>query len=130
MAHFAKLDDNNVVLQVNLVDEIHMVKDGKICEEAGVEFLIDWSGGYTNWKQTCYEGSFRKNYAGIGFTYDPLRDAFIPPKPYESWILHEKCFWIPPVDPPRNGGRNMAWNEIDRKWVEVLLPKQTPIEYI
>ena len=92
MAHFAKLDDNNVVLEVNVVN--NDVLDPANEEASGIAFLTEWSGGYSNWKQTSYNGSFRKNYAGIGSTYDETRDAFIPPKPEGNWILDEDtCLW-------------------------------------
>ena len=82
----------------------------------GVVFLVDWSGGYTNWKQTSYNRSFRKNYAAVGYTYDVSRDAFIPPKPYNSWTLNEDtCLWQPPVAQPDDG--NMyAWDEESLSW--------------
>lgn len=78
MAHFAKLDDNNVVLEVHCVHNNELLVDGVESEAKGIEFLIAWSGGYTNWKQTSYNHNFRKTFAGIGFTYDAERDAFIP----------------------------------------------------
>jgi predicted nucleotidyltransferase len=92
MAHFAKLDDSNVVLEVHVVNNDVLTEDE---EASGIAFLTEWSGGYSNWKQTSYNGSIRKNYAGIGFLYDPIRDAFIPPKPTEgNWILNkETCLW-------------------------------------
>lgn len=95
MAHFAKLDENNVVLEVNVVN--NDVLDPTDEEKSGIAFLTEWSGGYSNWKQTSYNGTFRKNYAGIGFTYDATRDAFIAPKPTEGeWVLNEEtCIWEP-----------------------------------
>ena len=91
MAHFAKLDENNVVLEVNVVNNDVLTKDE---EASGIAFLTEWSGGYTNWKQTSYNGTIRKNYAGIGYTYDEERDAFIPPKPEGNFILNEDtCLW-------------------------------------
>ena len=91
MAHFAKLDENNIVLEVNVVNNDVLTKDE---EASGIAFLTEWSGGYTNWKQTSYNGTIRKNYAGIGYTYDEERDAFIPPKPEGNFILNEDtCLW-------------------------------------
>ena len=91
MAHFAKLDENNVVLEVNVVNNDVLTEDE---EASGIAFLTEWSGGYSNWKQTSYNGTFRKHYAGIGYTYDSIRDAFIPPKPEGNWILNEEtCLW-------------------------------------
>jgi hypothetical protein len=92
MGHFAKLDENNVVLEVNVVN--NAVLDPANEEASGVAFLTEWSGGYSNWKQTSYNGSIRKNYAGIGYTYDEARDAFIAPKPKGNWALNEEtCLW-------------------------------------
>lgn len=97
MAHFAKLDENNNVLEVHAVN--NAVLNPADEEGSGIAFLTEWSGGYTNWKQTSYSGSFRKNYAGIGYTYDAGRDAFIPPKLDESWALNEDtCLWEEPVE--------------------------------
>lgn len=91
MAHFAKLDENNIVLEVNVVNNDVLTEDE---EASGIAFLTEWSGGYSNWKQTSYNGNIRKNYAGIGYTYDEERDAFIPPKPEGNWILNEEtCQW-------------------------------------
>ena len=93
MAHFAKLDENNVVLEVNVVNNAELDPNNE--EASGIAFLTEWSGGYSKWKQTSYNGSFRKNYAGIGHTYDSVRDAFIAPKPEEgNWVLNEEtCLW-------------------------------------
>jgi hypothetical protein len=114
MAHFAQLDENNIVLNVYPVS--NEILDLENEEESGIDFLIEWSGGYTNWKQTSYNGKIRKNYAGIGFTYDPVRDAFIPPKPFDSWLLDEElCQWIPPKARPIEG--MYFWNENDSDWV-------------
>ena len=118
MAHFAKLDENNVVLDVNVVDN-NTVNNLPFpeSEPVGVLFLTSWSGGYTNWKQTSYNGSFRVNYAGIGFTYDPVLDAFIAPKPFPSWLLNTNtCQWQPPVPYP-NDGNLYIWDEATQSWV-------------
>jgi hypothetical protein len=120
MAHFAKLDENNLVIDVNVVnnDDINNL-DFPESEPVGIQFLINWSGGYANWKQTSYNKSFRKNYAGIGYSYNSLRDAFIPPKPYASWKLNETtCLWEPPIAYPSDG-KNYAWDEITTLWVEI-----------
>jgi hypothetical protein len=120
MAHFAKLDENNVVLEVNVIDNKNLLDSNGIeQEEVGVAFLVQWSGGYANWKQTSYNKSFRKNYAGIGYSYNPLRDAFIPPKLYASWKLNETtCLWEPPIAYP-NDGKKYAWDEITTSWAEI-----------
>jgi hypothetical protein len=95
MAHFAKLDESNIVTEVIVINNLEL--DPQNEEGSGLDWLEEWSGGYTNWKQTSYNGNFRKNYAGIGFLYDPIRDAFIPPKPSEgNWELNEEtCLWEP-----------------------------------
>ena len=118
MAHFAKLDGNNVVLEVTVINNIEMLTaDNVESEMMGVAFLIRWSGGYSNWKQTSYNGKIRKNFAGIGYTYDPTRDAFIPPQPYPSWTLNETtCLWDAPTPMP-TAGQRYQWNEPTTSWV-------------
>jgi hypothetical protein len=92
MAHFAKLDENNIVLEVHVVSNDAL--DASNEEASGIAFLTEWSGGYSNWKQTSYNGSSRKNYASTGFAYDSNRDAFIPTKCHEEAILNEDtCLW-------------------------------------
>jgi hypothetical protein len=116
MAYFAKLDENNIVLEVHSVHNNELLVNGVEVEAKGVAFLVMWSGGYPFWKQTSYNGKFRKLFAGIGYTYDPSRDAFIPPKPYNSWTLNEDtCLWQPPVAQPDDG--NMyEWDEESLSW--------------
>jgi hypothetical protein len=96
MAHFAKLDENNYVLAVHVVNNEVITIDGVELEQAGVDFLASLHG-HTKWKQTSYNGNIRKNYAGIGYTYDPIRDAFIGPKPIvegKEFVLNEDtCQW-------------------------------------
>jgi hypothetical protein len=114
MAHFAKLDENNIVLEVNAVSNDALDTSNE--EASGIAFLTEWSGGYSNWKQTSYNGTTRKNYAGVGYYFDEARDAFIPPKPFESWLLDEEtCFWQAPVAYPTDGGI-YSWNEETRQW--------------
>ncbi len=117
MAHFAKLDSNNQVLEVHVVNNNELLDaSGNESEAMGIAFLTIWSGGYTNWRQTSYNSNFRKHYAGIGYTYDPQRDAFISPKPYPSWILDEAtCRWISPVPYPQDDKR-YQWNESTISW--------------
>jgi hypothetical protein len=121
MAHFAKLDDRNVVLEVNVVsNETVNNLPFPESEPVGVAFLTEWSGGYTNWKQTSYNASFRKNYAGVGFTYDANLDAFIAPKPYPSWLLDTNTAqWRAPVPYPTDG-KVYVWNEETQSWVEII----------
>jgi len=119
MAHFAKLDENNVVIEVNVVDNQHLIdENGNEQESKGIEFLINWSGGHQNWKQTSYNATFRKNYAGIGYKYDELKDAFIPVRPFPSWVLNEDtCRWDSPVPYP-NDNKSYNWDESNLIWVE------------
>jgi hypothetical protein len=118
MAHFAKLDDNNVVLAVHVVNNDVITVDGVESEQVGIDFLSDLHG-HSSWKQTSYNGTIRKNYAGIGYTYDVGRDAFIPPKPWASWTLNETtCQWEPPVAYPTDGKR-YAWFEPNQEWIEI-----------
>jgi hypothetical protein len=120
MAHFAKLDENNKVLEIIVVsnDALNNLPFPD-SEPVGIQFLTGWSGGYANWKQTSYNTSFRKNYAGVGDTYDQVLDAFIPPKPFLSWILNEQtCNWESPIPYPDDGKRYI-WNEQNQNWVEV-----------
>jgi hypothetical protein len=93
MAHFAQLDESNIVTQVIVVHNNELLDNGVESEAKGVAFCQSLLGG--NWIQTSYNGNIRKNYAGIGYTYDQTRDAFIPPKPEEGeWILNEDtCLW-------------------------------------
>lgn len=80
MAHFAKLDNNNIVLEVHVVHNNELLdENGQESEAKGIEFLVNWSGGYTNWKQTSYNGTFRGKYAGVGDTYDAQNDVFVTP---------------------------------------------------
>lgn len=120
MAHFAKLDDNNVVLEIIVVDnEIIGNLPFPESEPVGIAFLTEWSGGYSNWKQTSYNHNFRKIYAGIGFIYDPNYDAFIQPKPFPSWVFNsENCFWEPPTPYP-NDGKMYQWDEATQSWIEI-----------
>jgi len=105
MAHFAKIDSNNIVTEV-LVAEQDFINSGQV----GDSFL---------WVQTSYNNNFRKNYAGIGYTYDSTRDAFIAPKPYASWTLVEDtCQWEAPTAMP-DDGKLYRWDEATTNWVEV-----------
>lgn len=114
MAHFAELDENNMVLRVIVVHNNDCLDaNGNENEAVGVAFCQNLFGG--NWKQTSYNANFRKNYAGIGCTFDPVRDAFIPPQPYPSWVLDENCKWQAPVAMP-NDGKMYRWDEPTVSW--------------
>ena len=124
MAHFAKLGTGNIVERVEVVSN-----DIATTEQAGVDFLNNLYKTRDVWKQTSYNSTIRKNFAGIGFTYDQTRDAFIPPKPYNSWVLvEETCRWKAPVDYPETYTQNLTdeqgnpakdryyWNENKVNW--------------
>jgi hypothetical protein len=120
MAHFAQLDENNIVAQVIVVSNDD-IKDseGNESELTGIAFCKSLLGPNTIWKQTSYNANIRKNYAGIGFTYDATLDAFIAPKPFNSWILNETtCRWEAPYA-CRNDGKIYAWDEETTSWVSI-----------
>lgn len=126
MAHFAKLDDNNIVTQVIVVANKDTADAAGVEKEhIGAAFCERLFGG--TWKQTSYNGNKRKNYAGIGYTFDAGRDAFIPPKPYASWVLvEETCQWKAPVDMPADAGtgeppKMYSWDEATTSWKEAVL---------
>lgn len=116
MAHFAQLDANNIVSQVIVVANEELLDNGIESETKGIIFCQNLLGG--NWKQTSYNRSFRKNYAGVGYSYDETRDAFIPPKPYDSWTLNKNtCLWDAPTPYPTDG-KVYRWNEETLSWQE------------
>jgi hypothetical protein len=119
MSHFAQIDDNNIVTQV-IVAEQDFIDSGAV-------------GDPSKWIQTSYNTfagqhrnggtPLRKNYAGIGYVYDPNRDAFYSQKPFDSWILNEDtCQWEPPTPYPTDG-KNYQWNELGMVWEEIALPE-------
>ncbi|NBO56828.1 MAG: hypothetical protein EBU84_20035 [Actinobacteria bacterium] len=116
MAHFAKLDENNVVTQVIVVHNNELMDNGVESEAKGIAFCQSLFPN-TNWKQTSYNGNFRKNYAGIGYSYLPAPiDGFAPPRPYESWNLDlDTCQWVAPVPMPTDG-KTYSWNETTQTW--------------
>lgn len=126
MSHFAQIDDNNVVIRV-IVAEQEFIDSGLV-------------GDPSKWIQTSYntyEGvhlnskePLRKNYACPGYTYDPVRDAFIPEKIYDSWVFDEfKCVYVPPFDKP-DTGREYEWDETIQNWKDITISVATPIEVI
>ena len=120
MAHFAILDESNIVTRVEVINNA-VVLDGDDVEQEqlGINFLISLYGA-GNYKQTSYNGNIRKNYAGVGHTFDSGRDAFIAPKPYPSWTLVEDtCQWTAPVAYP-DDGKMYTWNEDTTNWTEVV----------
>jgi hypothetical protein len=128
MAHFAKLGTGNIIQRVEIVSN-----DIATTEQAGVDFLNNLYGSRDVWKQTSYNTiggvhklggtPFRKNYAGVGYKYDQTRDAFIPPKPFNSWTLNETtCLWEAPVAKPEltqeqiDNNNYYSWNEENQTW--------------
>lgn len=110
MAHYAFLDSNNIVTEV-------------IVGKDETDTTYDWEQYYGEFrgqvcKRTSYHGNIRKNYAGIGYTYDVQRDAFIPPQPFPSWLLNEEtCLWYPPIAIPTDG-KQYFWDEQIKNWIE------------
>jgi hypothetical protein len=118
MAHFAELDQNNIVLRVIVVHNNDCLDaDGNESEMVGAGFCAKLFGG--NWKQTSYNGSIRKNYAGIGYIYRPDIDAFVAPQPYPSWSLDSDAKWQPPVPHPTDG-KMYSWDEATQLWVLIF----------
>lgn len=128
MAHFAQIDSNSVVTQVIVVNNEtigHLPFPDS--EPVGVAFCQSLFGSDTTWKQTSYNGNFRKNYAVLGAKYDVDLDAFIPPKPYASWVLNTQTgFWDPPVPCP-NYSQPYVWDENSLSWVEMSPDLQSPV---
>jgi hypothetical protein len=124
MAYFAKLGTGNIVEQVISINNAVITDaNGIEQEQLGVDFINKLYNTRDVWKQTSYNGNFRKNYAGVGYSYDQARDAFIPPKPYNSWILNEDiCRWEAPVVMPEltqeqiDNKNYYAWNEQIKNW--------------
>ena len=116
MASFAKIGLNNKVIEVLSVHNNELLDSNGVEQEVnGIDFLTKLTG-WSIWVQTSYNNNFRKNHAGIGYTYDEDRDAFIPPKPFNSWILNEDiCLWEAPVAYPDDGER-YTWNETNLNW--------------
>jgi hypothetical protein len=126
MASFAKLNSDNIVERVIAVNNNELLENGIESENKGISFLKETFGKNTIWKQTSYNTfanthklggtPFRKNHAGVGFIYDINRDAFIAPKPFDSWILNENtCIWESPIAYP-NDGKKYLWNETNKTW--------------
>jgi hypothetical protein len=115
MAHFAKINENNIVTEVLVVNnEVLLKTDGTESENKGKVFLNGLFGNAT-WVQTSYNGNFRKQYAGIGMTYDESNDVFIAPQPFNSWTLDENFDWQPPTPMPIDDNL-YEWNEETLSW--------------
>ncbi len=125
MAHFAQLDENNIVIQVIVVSNDDVKNsDGEEVEQIGIDFCKNLFGSNTNWKQTSYHSNMRVRYANIGYSYDEILDAFIPPKPYPSWVLNETTAnWESPVGPApiltmaeMEEGLFYSWDDENIQW--------------
>lgn len=109
MAHFAEIDSTNVVLRILVVPDEQ--------EHRGQDFLSNDLGLGGTWIQTSYNGRIRKQYAGIGSTYDSTADVFVAPKPYPSWILDSNYDWQAPVPRPADANKYIYWDEPSLSWV-------------
>lgn len=121
MAHYARLNSNNIVEQVIVISNEDEMVDGVENEEKGIAFCRMLFGPNTNWKKTSYNGNIRKNYAGIGYSYNPNIDAFVAPKPFPSWNLNADAIWMPPIPYPEDG-KMYAWHEDTLSWSELEQP--------
>jgi hypothetical protein len=117
MAHFAKLGTGNIIETViSINNSVITDSNGIEQEQLGIDFINKLYNTRDVWKQTSYNNNIRKNYAGIGYSYDQTRDAFIPPKPFNSWILNEDtCRWEAPVAKPQDDNK-YRWNESTLTW--------------
>lgn len=129
MAHFAKLDSDNKVIEVIVVDNVNTSDvNGIESEEIGVAYCKSLFGVDTNWIQTSYNQNFRNKFAGIGDTYLADKDVFIPIRPYSSWVLGEDNNWHPPVAAPQDD-KNYNWDEETQSWIDVTPePVEEPTE--
>jgi len=117
MAHFAQLDENNIVLNVVVVNnEVLLNENNEEVEQLGIDLLKSLHGNNTIWKQTSYNGNFRKDLADIQGTYDETNDIFIKVQPYPSWSLNDNFDWVAPVAYPDDGERYI-WDEVNTEWV-------------
>lgn len=127
MAHFAHLDEHNVVTRVVIVSNDDMTDDnGNEVEALGVA-VCESIVGPGSWVQTSINNSFRKQYGGVGSTYDADADVFIAPKPeaFPSWVLNADYDWEPPIAEPSEGGP-YRWNEETQTWDQVVIPAEEP----
>ena len=117
MAHYCRLDENNIVTQVIVIDNKDTADaNGVEKEYIGAAFCERLFGG--TWKQTSYNGNIRKNYAGIGYTYRSDIDAFTAPQPYASWTLNEDAQWQAPTAMPTDD-KMYSWDEATTSWIEI-----------
>jgi len=119
MAHFALVKNNKVKRVIAVSNNVLLDENNNEVEQKGIDFCVSLYGDNGEWIQTSYNGTIRKNYAGVGFTYDGVRDAFIPPKTHPSWVLNETtCRWEAPIALPDNEN-DYEWNEANTSWVSI-----------
>jgi hypothetical protein len=119
MAHFAELNENNVVTQVIVVHNNELIdENGNESEQKGIDFCVNLFGG--TWIQTSYNNNIRSKYAGVGDTYDPINDWFFAPQPYPSWTLNADAQWQAPTPYPADE-KLYSWNEETLSWDEVIV---------
>lgn len=117
MAHFAEINEDNIVTQVIVVHNNELLVEEEESEEKGVDFCESLFG-HRNWVQTSYNGNIRYNYAGIGYTWDPDNNAFYEPQPFPSWSLNEDFKWEAPVPYPEDASvdKIYSWDEENQEW--------------
>ncbi len=122
MAHFAELNENNIVTRVIVVHNNEITVDGQELEFKGIDFC-EGLFGHRNWVQTSYNGNIRYNFAGVGYTWDPDNNAFYAPQPYPSWSLNEDYIWEAPVPYPEDASTEKiyTWDEENQEWKIVEL---------
>jgi hypothetical protein len=134
MAHFAKIDNYSGTVQNVIVIGNKDCGGGDFpdSETPGQEFIRDVLGLEGTWLQTSYNGNFRRRYAGVGYKYDTERDAFLPPKPYPSWVLNENTLtWDPPIPhPDPQEGVLYEWDESTLSWREIIIPSTLPLSEV
>ena len=120
MAHFAEINENNKVTRVVVIHNNEISVDGQESEIKGIDFCESLYG-HRNWVQTSYNGNFRYNFAGVGFTWDPDNDAFYAPQPFPSWVLNENYKWESSVPMPDDSEKIYKWDEDNLTWKVVEL---------
>jgi hypothetical protein len=125
MAHFAELDSNNLVLRIVVISNNDVMENGVESEAKGIAICQNLFGANTKWVKTSYNNNIRKNYAGIGYTYDPTNDWFHAPQPYPSWTLDANAQWQPPTPLPSDDGtgtppKRYKWDEPTKTWIAVV----------
>mgnify|MGYP003115474488 FL=1 len=119
MAHFAEINEENIVTQIIVVHNNELLVDGEESETKGIDFC-ESIYGHRNWVQTSYNGNIRYNYAGLGYSWDSENDAFIAPQPYPSWSLNDNYKWEAPIPYP-NDENTYSWDEDNQEWKIVEL---------